>query len=267
MRGDSSAVVGSSESGLTISPTYQNHIHLNGINLNLDKNSAKDEIKLALSIVNKEGNANKPSQVRVVVEFASAESGLSPSTDYARFKVLLTDASNSFSTNRYFVISKRLEELEKSPTFSWNSVSILKIYVSIPATSVITQKVLTNNKATLTTLQDHEFAVGSEITISGVDATFNGTYTITEVTNNTFSFAKTASNVTSALVTPNGSAAGYSSEYYVALDALRLENVTTLNPLYGLTGYTVVKNDQGLPIVKNANSSNLVEFRFAMDVA
>jgi hypothetical protein len=54
--------------------------------------------------------------------------------------------------------------------------------------------------------------------------------------------------------------------YYVALDALRLENITSTNPLYGLTGYSVVRSQDALPIVKIANTANLVEFRFALDV-
>ena len=54
--------------------------------------------------------------------------------------------------------------------------------------------------------------------------------------------------------------------YYVALDALRLENITSVNPLYGLTGYSVVRSPNSLPIVKIANTANLIEFRFALDV-
>lgn len=267
MRGDSSNISGTTDATLAVASTYQNHIHLNGISLNLDRNSGKDELKLAFSLVNKKNNASKPGSVKVIVEFASAESGLGPSADYARFKTFVSGATNNFDNNRYFVITKRLEELEKSPTFSWNNVSILKVYVSIPATASITQKLLNNNVATLTTATNHEFAVGSEVTVSNVGAPFDGTYLITAVTPTTFSYAKTATNVAQSLVSPAGSAAGFSSDYYVALDAIRLENVTTVNPIYGLTGYTVVKNDQGLPIVKSANSSNLVEFRFAMDVA
>lgn len=57
-----------------------------------------------------------------------------------------------------------------------------------------------------------------------------------------------------------------SSDYYVALDALRLENTSAVNPLYGLTGYSVVKTPDLLPIVKVPNTANLVEFRFALDV-
>lgn len=56
-------------------------------------------------------------------------------------------------------------------------------------------------------------------------------------------------------------------DYYVALDALRLENTTSENALYGLTGYSVIRNLAGLPIVKNSNTSNYIEFRFAMDVS
>lgn len=57
-----------------------------------------------------------------------------------------------------------------------------------------------------------------------------------------------------------------SDSFYIALDALRLENKTSINPLYGLTGYSVIKNTGALPIVKVSNTSNLIEFRFAMDV-
>jgi Ca2+-binding EF-hand superfamily protein len=57
-----------------------------------------------------------------------------------------------------------------------------------------------------------------------------------------------------------------SSDFYVCLDALRLENVTTQNPLYGMTGYSVVKTQDSQPIIKDLNSSNLAEFRFALEV-
>jgi hypothetical protein len=73
-----------------------------------------------------------------------------------------------------------------------------KIFPTITAT--ITNKALTSNVATLTAA-NHGFAVGFQVVVTGVDATFNGTYTITAVTTNTFSYAKTASNVTSTAAT------------------------------------------------------------------
>jgi hypothetical protein len=63
------------------------------------------------------------------------------------------------------------------------------------------------------------------------------------------------------------SANAIDDDYYVALDALRLENTTSENALYGLTGYSVIRNLAGLPIVKSGNTSNYIEFRFAMDVS
>jgi hypothetical protein len=74
------------------------------------------------------------------------------------------------------------------------------------STATVNNKSLTDNVATLTTAAAHNFLVGDRITVAGVDATFNGTYALTAVTSTTFSYAKTASNVTSAAVSPTGTA-------------------------------------------------------------
>jgi hypothetical protein len=75
-----------------------------------------------------------------------------------------------------------------------------------PAITVsINNKALTTNVATLTTTAAHGLCTGMQITITGVDATFNGTYTITGVpTTTTFTYAKTATNVPSTAVSPVG---------------------------------------------------------------
>jgi hypothetical protein len=72
------------------------------------------------------------------------------------------------------------------------------IFVEAPEkfTETVTNKALTSNVATLT-IGANDFRVGMPVVVSGVDATFNGTYTITARTSTTFSYAKTASNVTS----------------------------------------------------------------------
>ena len=75
-----------------------------------------------------------------------------------------------------------------------------------PSTKTITNKELTSNVATLTTGTTHGYAIGDLAVITGVDATFNGTYPIASVpTTTTFTYAKTAANVTSAAVSPAGS--------------------------------------------------------------
>ena len=45
-----------------------------------------------------------------------------------------------------------------------------------------------------------------------------------------------------------------------------LENTSASNPLYGLTGYSVIKNTNAETVIKTANTTNFIEFRFAMDV-
>jgi hypothetical protein len=78
-----------------------------------------------------------------------------------------------------------------------------KVFPTI--TVSINNKALTSNVATLQTTAAHGLCVGMEITITGVDVTFNGTFTITGVpTTTTFTYAKTATDVTSTAVSPVG---------------------------------------------------------------
>ena len=58
----------------------------------------------------------------------------------------------------------------------------------------VTNKVLTDNVATLTSA-NHGYEPGTQVVVSDVDTTFDGTHVITAVTANTFSYNKTAANV------------------------------------------------------------------------
>lgn len=88
------------------------------------------------------------------------------------------------------------------------------IFMSAPAptTANVSNKVLTDNVATLTTDAAHGFEAGDTVVVTGVDATFNGSFTLSGVTTNTFSYSKTASNVASAAVSPVGEANRYTGE-------------------------------------------------------
>ena len=66
------------------------------------------------------------------------------------------------------------------------------------STYTITNKALTSNVVTLTTSVNHNMTVGQTVSVTGVDSTFNGTFVITAVTSNTFSYALVANNVSSA---------------------------------------------------------------------
>ena len=170
-----------------------NHIHLTSPNVDFSRNSPIDELKLAFSLVNRDGgSASVPDTIRVLVDFAGTDQ-TNPSI-YARFEVNIEDGVDGydFAENRYFVVSKQLQELYKSQNFTWNAVTVVKIYVSV------------------------------------FDSLSGGLHP--------------------------------TSDYYIALDAMRLENIATVNPLYGLTGYSVIKNDDATTIIKSPNTNNYVEF-------
>ena len=174
-----------------------NYIRLSGTTVDFSKNSPTDKLKLAFSIVNRDGtygSGTQPERARVLVSFENTSG-----TQFARLEAEVADDSSGgqydFATERYFVVTKQLQELYRTSGFDWNAVSVVKIYACV---------------------------------IDGVNPSAN---------------------------------------YYVALDALRLENVATVNPLYGLTGYSVIQTSGAATVVKSPNTNNYVEFRFSVDLS
>jgi hypothetical protein len=125
---------------------------------------------------------------------------------------LLKDVENTHVTTGPVVGTDHQHPQQHVRSIQWSGINgvllhdeydVDKIYPAI--TVSITNKALTSNVATLTTSTAHGLSTGLEITITDVDATFNGTYTITGVpTTTTFTYAKTATNVTSTAVSPVG---------------------------------------------------------------
>lgn len=67
----------------------------------------------------------------------------------------------------------------------------------------ISNKALTSNVATLTTNATHGLAIGDLVEVSGVDAVFDGTWTVATVpTGTTFTYARTNANVGTVAVSP-----------------------------------------------------------------
>lgn len=203
VRGDTALINIDDNNSFVADDTVSSHIHLTGVSLNLDQNAPTDELRFAFSVINQngqdpndpDGEFNEPEEVRIIVEFASGEGG--SDIQYAAMDILLTNGVDGvdFSNNRYFVASQQLQELRTSIGFSWDRVTIIKVYVSV---------------------------IGESLERS--------------------------------------------DQFFVAIDGLRLENKTDTHPLYALTGYTVIKNDEGLPVVKSSNSSSFVEFRFGFQL-
>ena len=195
IRGDVSNL--SLTSGNIVVNLGSEHIHLTGANLDFNRNSPTDEIKLAFTVINKDAQSGAvPDNVKILVEFASTD--VHNTGEWARFQVNLDNGvgvgQHDFINNRYVVATKELQGLYKSSGFTWSQVDVVKIF---------------------------------------------------------------------ACVTDGGSV---SDDFYVCLDAIRLENNSTANPLYGMSGYSIIKNLGAQPIIKLANTTNYLEFRFALDV-
>jgi len=194
IQGDTATLNTSVTSGLSAT-TSSDHIHLTGVDIDFTRNTPVDELRLAFSIINKDGDSGSwPDKVKILVEFASTEAG---SSENARFIVEAEDGVGEydFENNRYYVVTKQLQELFTTTAFTWDAVTVVKIYAS---------------------------------------AEVSGTPT---------------------------------DDYYIALDAMRLENISTSNPLYGMTGYTIVKNTDAETVIKSPNTSNYIEFRFTVGVS
>lgn len=58
-----------------------------------------------------------------------------------------------------------------------------------------------------------------------------------------------------------------SSNHYISFDGLRIDNISTENPVHKMSGYSIVKNSDAYPITKKENTVNFVEFRFNIGVA
>jgi hypothetical protein len=113
-----------------------------------------------------------------------------------------------------------------------NGTEQLAFTTSATSAGTIVNKALTSNVATLTTSAAHNLAVSDSIWVEGVDATFNGSFTVLTVpTTTTFTYTKTATNVTSTAVTSAAAIVANTGAIYV-------EDLTELTP----TGYLTTGN-------------------------
>lgn len=103
---------------------------------------------------------------------------------------------------------------------------------------------------------------------ASIDFSNNRYYTIEKnisdvVQEDGFSWADVTSlKIYACAVTSNA----LTDNYYIGLDAIRIDNTQTQNPLYGLTAYTVVKNADEQPILKASNTNNYIEYRMSVGV-
>lgn len=97
----------------------------------------------------------------------------------------------------------------------------------------VVSKSLTSNIATLTTSGAHDLIAGQSVLVQNVDSTFDGRYTVTNLTDTTISYVNVATNVPTTAVT--------ASSVAVTNKALAVNIVTlTTSSAHGLTAGDVV---------------------------
>ena len=78
-------------------------------------------------------------------------------------------------------------------------------------------------------------------------------------------FASTEIKICRIFVSITDSLDALSTDHFIALDGFRIDN-TTENPLYKMSGYSIIRND-GNPIIKSANTNNYIDFRYSLGVS
>jgi hypothetical protein len=233
--------------------------------IDLSKNSSSDLLKLAFSIVSVNGSASTvvPTDTFVIVEFSNSDGSQS-----AKMQIQINEDDYDLSKNRYIVATKKLEELFYTSQFSWKTANTIKVYASTTRDLIVSNKLAASGVATLTTTTAHNLVPGDRVFISGVstgEQDFDGIKTVIEASGTTFTYASTSTAI-SQEVTPRGTAKTADSRFYVALDALRIDNINTVNPLYGLVGYSIIQDELQQSIIKSPNTTNFIEYRFVLDV-
>jgi hypothetical protein len=99
-------------------------------------------------------------------------------------------------------------------TYATAGTKTAQCVVTNTAKATVNNKALTNNVATLAFSAAHGFAPGQVVTVSGVGAPFNGTFTLISASGTTLTYACTAADVTSGAAT--GTVTSASTQYPAA---------------------------------------------------
>jgi hypothetical protein len=131
--GDSSELPPLGITGEVIPEDGSEYIKLTGTSVNLNRNAPTDLLKVAFSVMNKDGDDSGqiPDEVHMLVKFMSS----SNEDIYANMQVSLGNGTGAgqhdFTTNRYVVVAKELQDLYYKPGFSWGLVDEIRVYASV----------------------------------------------------------------------------------------------------------------------------------------
>jgi hypothetical protein len=230
-------------------------------------------------LVDRDATGNPlPSKVKILIEFLTSET--TELNGFARIEMLVD--GTEFTNNRYKTINLPISQ---------------GINEESKITATVVQASGNGELITYTTSGAHGFKIGQEVSVLGLPSGFNldreeivsagiDTFTVeggatgsqTGLSSQAFAYPNarlttapdfTPSNIRVARIfaSVTDNEGNPSDQHYIAFDGLRLENVTTINPLYKMSGYAVVKNVSGYPLIKSQRTNNFVEFRFDLGVS
>jgi DNA/RNA endonuclease YhcR with UshA esterase domain len=141
----------------------------------------------------------RPSRVSIIAK--SATSGVGTLTTSGPNKLLPGDQVTITNVDSTFNGNRVVTSVPSSTAFSFalgTDVTPTQVIggFATPIRRIINSKSLIGGVATLGTLNTSGVLVGESVTVSGVDAIFNGTYTVTNATDTSFSYVKSSANVT-----------------------------------------------------------------------
>jgi hypothetical protein len=282
IRGDTSRISGNPGSWIATGVAAGEtpiHVHLNGVNFDISRNSPSDRLNLAFSLIDRDSTGNPiPDKVKILMEFFPNE--VTTLNGFAKMEILIN--GQDFFSNRYKTVNIPISQ-------GINQASEI--------TATIDTAVGDGTETTYVTENVHKFEVGQSVTIENMaPSSYNATQAeIIAVGPTTFTIEGGATGT----VTQGGNASAYpnvrlvtandfspanigvcrifvsvenidgsiSTDHYLSFDGFRIENVTTQNPIYKMTGYSVVKNADGFPIIKSQNTNDFIEFRFNLGVS
>jgi hypothetical protein len=204
---------------------------------------------------------------------------------YVRGDFSSVDVSGSTPTvsgNYLSLSTPNINLLKSNPEdelrLAFSVISASEVNNSIPDEVRVVVKFLTTSESEYATMTS--VTSGGNLVAGGINT--GNRYVVSKVALGSSDFDKTSAfswasvNAVRVYVsTVNGSSS--TSDFWIGLDGLRLENLSDTSPLYGLVAYTNLKNSEystvgsvteyASPAIKPLNASGLVEFKFALDVS
>jgi hypothetical protein len=258
-----------------------NYIQNSTLSFNLNQNLPPDEIKLAIALMSKEkANNSQPEKVRIIFDFVNDNPVDLQSSPKARTTIELDSTDflieenlgngRPSGINSYKIITKKLSDFALDDTFSWANINLMRIYVSVidEQTVTVTNKELSSGLVTLDLSDASNIFAGMSAEVSGMGEDFDGTHTITSASGGQITYGVSSSATIVSASASSGSVvfSGRTPEYKIIFDGLRLDNVSSQNPLYTMVGYDIIRNDNAYPVLKSENTNNYIEYRFGIGV-